>query len=373
MTDRIYLDYAATSPVSDMAFAAALPYYKEIFYNPSSTHSLGQAAASAVERAREKCAAAIGANADEIYFTSGGTEAINWAFASVVGSQKKRIAVSTIEHDATIACADGLRSRGFTVDRVKPNADGIVAPSALEKAIGGDTALVGVMTVNNIVGSVQPIKELCAAAHSRGALFFTDAVQAVNALEINVHDSGVDMLAVSGHKMYAPKGVGFLYVRRGVTVKPFILGGEQERGLRAGTLDVPSIVALGAAAEETTAQRKINNAHIEAVRKVFLRTLECGAPVVCGRGINDIVSVVFNGVNGGRLAVALSCAGVCCSVGSACSAGSAVPPQTLVEMGVKNADSSVRFSFGRGTTVEQAAKAARIVNDAVSRLKGQIV
>lgn len=373
MTDRIYLDYAATAPVSDTAFAAALPYYKDIFYNPSSAHALGQLASSATERAREKCATAIGARADEIYFTSGGTEAINWAFSSVSDAEGKHIVLSAIEHDAAIACAENLRSRGFSVDYVRPDADGIVTADALEAVLRDDTALVCVMTVNNIVGSVQPIKELCAAAHRRGALFFTDAVQAMNALDIDVSDSGVDMLAVSGHKLYAPKGVGFLYIRRGVSVAPMMLGGEQERGLRAGTLDVPSVVALGAAAEEATADREKNNAHVKAVRNEFLRTLDCGAPVVCGRAVDDIVSVVFDGVNGGRLAVALSCAGVCCSVGSACSAGSAVPPRTLVEMGVKNADSSVRFSFGRGTTVEQAAKAARIVNDAVLRLKGQIV
>lgn len=367
MKDGIYLDYAASTPVDSDVMKTALPYYTELFYNPASGHAAGQKAAAAVERSREKCAAAIDASPSEIYFTSGGTEAVNWAMSGVAG-KRKHIVISSIEHDSVWECADRLEKNGYTADRIKPDANGIIRPEDLKKIVRSDTGLVCVMTVNNIVGSIQPIKELAAIAHANGALFFTDAVQAVNSVRIDVKDTGVDMLAVSGHKFYAPKGVGFLYVKNGTEISPLLYGGEQERGLRPGTVDVPSVAAMGEAAERAAAYREKYNAHIKNMRAEFLRTLDHGTPVICSRYVDDIVSVVFDGVDGGRLAVALSCAGVYCSVGSACSAGSATPPRTLIEMGVKNARSSVRFSFGKYTTSEQVRAAARTVNETVKRL-----
>lgn len=368
MTDEnIYLDYAATTPVDDDIMAAALPYYKEVFYNPSSMHALGQKANAAVERARRQCAQAINAEPSEIYFTSGGTESINWTLNTARG---KELIVSAIEHDATLACAEKLKNEGC-VRYVKPAHDGIITPEALSATVTDNTVLVCVMAVNNIVGSIQPIKELAEIAHKRGALFFTDAVQAVNCLDVDVKAWGVDMLAVSGHKFYAPKGAGFLYIKNGVKLNPYMIGGNQESSLRAGTHNVPSIVAMGEAIQKAKAQREKYNVHVCEVASAFIETINCGKVIECKNKTDDIVSLVFRGksgyINGGRLATALSMAGVCCSVGSACSAGSATPPETLLAMGVEHADSSVRFSFGKYTTVEQAKKAANIVNSVVAR------
>lgn len=367
MNGHIYLDYAATTPVDDDAFAAALPYYKQIFFNPSSAHALGQKANAAVERARLQCAQAINARPDEIYFTSSGTECINLVMNGIDGG----IAVSEIEHDAVRACAHKRSEQGCHVRYVKPTDNGTITPEALCAALDVGVKLACVMTVNNIVGSIQPVKQLAAAAHDSGALFFTDAVQAVNSLNIDVKEWDVDMLAVSGHKFYAPKGVGFLYVKRGVKLRPVTVGGNQERGMRAGTHNTPAIVAMGEAILKAQALRDRYNAHVKKVSAEFISGLNCGRPIQCKNRTDDIVSVLFceNGpIDGGRLSTALSVEGVCCSVGSACSAGSATPPATLTAMGVRHADSSVRFSFGRDTTVEQAKQAAAIVNRVVARL-----
>lgn len=373
----IYLDYAATAPTDPEALKAALPYYKNIFFNPSSTHILGQKASTAVERARKQCADAINAYPDEIYFTSGGTESVNWAFTAADNTRNK-IVVSAIEHDAALSCAESYAKRGFRIEYVKPerydadnNNAGTITPQALEKATDENTSLVCVMTVNNITGNIQPVKALATTAHDRGALFFTDAVQAVNAVDIDVKDSDVDLLAVSGHKFYAPKGVGFLYIKRGVKLPPMLVGGEQERGMRAGTAPVPAIVAMGVAMERAVKNKAENRAHIKSVAQAFTDTLDCGKAIDCGARIDDIVSVSFAPLDGGRLAVALSCAGVCCSVGSACSAGSATPPKTLSEMCVPHPECTVRFSFGKTLSVENAVAAAKIVNATVKKLLGK--
>ncbi len=347
--------------------SAALPYYKKLFYNPSSSHACGQIAAAAVERAREKCAAAINASPSEIYFTSGGTESVNLAFNSAPKSA--HIAVSAIEHDCAAECALRHEKNGGTVSRVMPTTDGIVTPEQLKQAVNRDTGFVCIMAVNNIVGSIQPVNELATVAHGAGAMFFTDAVQAVNCMDIDVKAWGVDMLALSGHKFYAPKGVGILYVKKDIKPVPMSVGGEQERGVRAGTLDVPAIVAMGVAIEKAVSCASEYRAHVKQVSTAFLSELKYGSPVECASRADDIVSVSFaeQNVNGGRLAVALSLGGVCCSVGSACSAGSATPPPALVAMGVERPDCSVRFSFGRQTTIEHAVKAARVVNRTVER------
>ncbi|MDE6293990.1 MAG: cysteine desulfurase [Clostridiales bacterium] len=367
MSETIYLDYAATTPVDEEVFAAAKPYYTDIFYNPASGHALGQKANAAIEHARRQCAEAINANPDEIIFTSGGAESINMALCGVQGG----LAVSAIEHDTALACAERLSKSGAEVTYIQPNSDGIITPDALNAAITDKTKLACVMTVNNIIGSIQPIKQLAEVVHEKGALFFTDAVQAVNSLDIDVKDLGVDMLAVSGHKFYAPKGVGFLYVKRGVKLNPLIVGGNQEGGVRAGTHNVPAIVAMGEAITKAKAVREQYVAHTKKVADEFIENLDCGKIVLKQNKTDDIVSVLFCGksgyIDGGRLAVALSVEGVCCSVGSACSAGSATPPQTLLAMGVEHAGSILRFSFGRNTTIEQAQSAANIVNSVVKR------
>lgn len=367
---KIYLDYAATTPTDLSVFKTAVPYFKQIYFNPSSVHAQGRLASAAVERAREKCAAAINASPDEIYFTSGGTEAINWAMkCSLKYSNGKHVVISAIEHDSVFSCANRLKEYGYIIDTVMPTSGGTITPDALKSVITVDnTALVCVMTVNNQTGAIQPIKELAAVAHGAGALFFTDAVQAVNSTVIDVANSGVDMLALSGHKFYAPKGSGFLYVKKGVRIDSLIDGGGQEREKRAGTVDVPAVVAMGEAIEKARGFLEENNAHIKTMTDLFLSELTCGQPIYCDSKINDIISVVFDGVNGGRLAVALSLAGVSCSVGSACSAGSAVVPPTLVAMNVRGAENAVRFSFGRYTTEKEAIRAAKIVNRTVRKL-----
>lgn len=370
MKDMIYLDYAASTPADREVINAAMPYYGEIFYNPSSTHALGQKAFAAVERSREQCAAALGCSPNEIFFTSGGTEAINQALCrTLFAENKKHIVVSAIEHDSAVECAKKLQREGYEVEYVYPNSDGIVTPKALASKVRSDTAMVCVMTVNNQVGTIQPVAELAAIAHASGAVFFSDGVQAVNSCDLNVNALGVDMFAISGHKFYSVKGAGLLYVRSSAHVKPLILGGDQEKGMRAGTVDVPAVVAMGEAIERAVKNRAGYIEHTDRVCNEFLSGLKYGRAVSVGAPrAGDIVTVVFDGIDGGKLAVALSYSGVCCSVGSACSAGSATPPQTLVAMG-ENASCAVRFSFGKPTTLEQSATAARIVNDVVARMK----
>lgn len=374
MNDHIYLDYAATTPTDGEVLEAARPYFDSVFYNPSSTHALGLRASNAVEAARAECAAAINCKPSEIIFTSGGTEAINQVIIKL-GKYKRgkyRIVVSGMEHDSVYECVEYLREIWFDVVTLEPDKNGIIEPSALAEVVNDNTALVCIMTVNNIIGTVQPIKELAEIAHSRGAIFFTDAIQAVNTQDLDVAKSGVDILAVSGHKFYAPKGSGFLYVRSGVELWPLIFGGGQERGLRSGTVNVPAVVAMGKAIKKAVAMRVEYTAHVNAVYNEFVSALECGQVIAENAPrTNDIVSIAFDGVDGGRLAVALSMAGVCCSVGSACSAGSATPPRTLVAMGFEKANNSVRFSFGRYTTLEEAKRAAETVNITVKRLLGR--
>lgn len=365
--NEIYLDYASSTPVDGDALAAAMPYLNKVFYNPSSTHALGQIARNAIERARSQCAAAINASPDEIYFTSGGTEGVNTVFNVFSDCD---VAVSAIEHDSCLACAQNIAKSGHTVNYIQPSGGGIITQESLVGAMTDSTRLVSVMAVNNIVGSVQPIRQLAAAAHKMGALFFTDAVQAVNCVDIDVKDWDVDYLAVSAHKFYGMKGAGFLYVKRGVKCNPLLVGGGQEKGVRAGTQDVPAIVAMGEAIQKAKTNAPIYRHNIKIARDAFLCALDCGRAVDCDNAVPDILSVVFDGVNGGKLAVALSLGGVCCSVGSACSAGSAVPPQTLIAMKVPGADCSVRFSFGRDTTELAAISAAKTVNRVVRTLSG---
>lgn len=364
----IYLDYAATTPVDRAVLAAVTPYFCDEFYNPSSAHALGRKAFAAVEAARDKVARAVNAAASEIVFTSGGSEAIELAMLGANLSSSARVVISAIEHESVKKCAEILKDRGAEVVTVMPTADGIITPDALKNAIGAKAALVCVMTVNNQTGAVQPVKELARIAHERGALFFTDAVQAAAYGGIDVKDSDVDMLAASGHKFYSLKGGGFLYIRNGVKVKPLLVGGDQENGMRAGTENVPAIVAMGEAIELAVKNKSVYQKRIADAESAFLKSLGYGYPILPTRKIPGIVTVVFPGVNGGRLAVALSINGVCCSVGSACTAGSAVPPPTLVAMGVEHADQAVRFSFGRETGAEQAKSAAAIVNSTVKSL-----
>lgn len=373
MTDKsvIYLDYAATTPVDAEVIAEALPYFGASFYNPASSHIMGQIASMALERARRTALAAIGGKGcGRVVFTSGGTEAVNQAIKCAPVKAGDRIVVSAIEHDSVLACAERMKELGVFVDFVMPDADGVITPEALSKVVNENTKLVCVMTVNNNIGTIQPIKELVAVTKKYGALFFTDAVQAANAVDIDVSDSGVDMLCLSGHKFYAPKGTGLLYVKDGVKLKPLLDGGAQEYGLRAGTADVAGAVAIAEALSRAQNDYDKYYAHAHAVSNAFISALDCGEVIAKNaHKTGDIVSVAFDGVNGGRLAVALSVAGVCCSVGSACSAGSAVPPPTLTAMKVKNADGAVRFSFGKPTTLAQAAAAAKIVNETVAKLK----
>ncbi len=364
----VYLDYAATTPIDKHALSAAAPYLTTEFYNPSSMHSLGRRAYAAVENARERTARAIGAHPEEIIFTSGGTEAIEQAMLCTPLGEKTKVILSAIEHESVFACSEILEKRGVTVERVMPTKDGIITPSALEKVIDGNTALVCVMTVNNQTGAIQPIKELAEIAHKKGALFFTDAVQAVCTQDLDVKYSGVDLLAASAHKFYSLKGCGFLYCKTGVKPEPLIVGGKQETGLRAGTENVPAIVAMGAAIEIAANSRSSYIDSIKEVENAFFDTLDMGEIVSVKNRAVGISSVVFDNVNGGRLAIALSMAGVCCSVGSACSSGSATPPPTLIAMGVKHPECAVRFSFGRGITVPMAVRAAKIVRATLKKL-----
>ena len=355
-----------------------LPYFTEEFGNADSPHAVGRRAVTAVDSARDKLAELICAKSKEIYFTSGGTEADNWAMLGGAYAQKQKgktkVILSSIEHHAVLYAAEKLQKEGFEVVYLPVNEGGMVEPSALKEVLDDKTGLVAVMAVNNETGVIQPIQELASLAHEYGALFFTDAVQAAPYLKIDVNEWGVDMLSVSAHKFYGPKGVGALYIKSGVKIERLIGGGEQERGLRGGTTNVPAVVGLAAAYEENAATVYETNEKCRRLSELFLQ----GISALDGVKINGlenrlpaILNLQIEGVNNVDLLYKLDLQGVCISVGAACASASVLPSHVLLAMGrsQKQAKESVRISFGRENTEEEILQAAALFVETVNSLK----
>jgi cysteine desulfurase len=365
MRDPIYLDHNATTPLLPEVVEAMLPYLREHFGNPSSGHIYGARARNAVARAREQVAILLGCDVDEVIFTSGGTEANNLAIRGVTEAHDKRshIVTTTIEHPATSRPCTWLEQHGRRVTRIGVDADGCARADEAHRVIGSDTALVTVMHSNNETGVLQPVAELAKLAHAAGALLHTDAAQSLGKVHVNVRDLDVDLLSVAGHKVYAPKGVGALYVKRSTPLVPLVLGASHERGLRPGTENVASIVGLGAACEAVGRDLDVAASRMKALRDRLWEDLAAAIPSLALNGHRELrlpntLSVRFPGVSGST--VLNGAPQIAASTGSACHEGHESASAVILAMGVSFTDAlgSVRLTLGRCTTEEDVAQAA---------------
>ena len=370
MPAPIYLDHAATTPVRREVFEAMEPFYGPRFGNPSSTHRWGREARAALDEARERIARCLGAHADEICFTSGGTESDNLAVLGAwrARDQKRTTLISTaIEHKAVLASVHQAAREGAEERLVPVTSDGVVDVDAFEKMLGDDVAVCSIMWVNNEIGTIQPIPELARRAKARGIVFHTDAVQAFGKIPVDVGEAPVDLLTVSGHKIGAPKGCGAIFVRRGTTIEPLLHGGSQDRGRRPGTENVAAAVGLARAAELAMEEREREMARLAALRDRLEAALVARVPdaMVHGRGAPraaHILNLSVPGTDSESLLMALDLAGVACSSGSACQSGSVSPSHVLTALGVPRdlASAAVRMSLGSMTTDESIGRVAEL-------------
>lgn len=372
----VYLDYAATTPLDPLVLEAMLPSLQDGYGNPASLHRVGQRARGVVETAREQLASAIRAQPREITFTSGATEADNQALRAYASRfPGGHIVTSRLEHAAVLSSCKHLGAQGWVVTYLEPDARGEITPDAVAAALRPDTFLVALMLVNNETGVVTDIPTVSQLVHEAGAVLFCDAVQAFGVMPVDLNDLGADMLALSAHKVYGPKGVGALYVRPGLELLPFMLGGEQERGLRAGTLNVPAIAGFGKAAELVQERLEADAPEIARLRdgleakllKLEGVTLNApGAP----RSAKHL-NVRVTKVDGEDLLMGLDAAGVCASAGSACAAGTLEPSHVLLAMGLghREAKASIRLSLGRGVTDEMVEYTAKVFAEAIERCR----
>lgn len=364
MKRYVYADNAATTAVSKAVVDAMMPYLTEKWGNPSSLHSIGREAAMALEDARARIAACLGADAKEIYFTSCGSEADNWAIKGAALSGRKKgkthIITSAIEHHAALHTCAALEKEGFTVTYLGADTNGVVSIDELQAAISDKTALVSIMLANNEIGTIQPIGEMAKIAHAHGALFFTDAVQAIGNIPVNVKELGVDMLALSGHKIHAPKGIGALYVKKGVRIDNLIDGGGQERGKRGGTENMPYIIGLATAMENACA-RLPEMDKVSELRDYLIDNILKSIPYSTLNGPREgrlpgNVNIGFEFIEGESLLLLLDFEGIAASTGSACSSASLDPSHVLLAIGVphERAHGSLRLSISNETTKEDA-------------------
>ena len=380
MDKAIYLDHASTTPTDPAVVEAMLPYFSEEFGNPSTVYSLGLTAASAVQQARESIAGIVGAEADEIYFTSGGTESDNWAiFGAAEALEKKgrHFITSTIEHHAVLETMEFLeKKRGYEVTRVPVDSGGLVNPEAVRKAIRPDTILVSIMHGNNEVGTIEPIAEIGKITREAGVLFHSDAVQTAGKMPLNVNDLNVDMLSMSGHKFYGPKGVGLMYMRKRAHISPLLHGGAQERNRRAGTLNVTGIVGM-AKALELCQDRMAEDAVREAELRDRLWTgLSSNIEAIYLNGsmehrLPNNLNVRLDGIEGESMILMLDMEGICVSSGSACTTGSLEPSHVLLGLGIPQelAHGSLRVTLGRSTTTEHIDHFIKVFPPIVARLR----
>ncbi len=375
----IYLDHNATTPLHPAVWDAMQPFLTDAFGNPSSLHSEGLQARDAVEEARERVARLIDARAEEIVFTSSGTEADNLAIlGSVLARQHlgRHIVTSQIEHPAVLGACRALEVQGFRVTRLPVGSGGMIDPDDLGRVLTNDTLLLTLMHANNEVGTMQPVQACAALAHARGALVHTDVVQSVGKVPTLVDDLGIDLLSLSSHKIYGPKGVGALYVRRGTALDPIVTGGPQEHGRRGGTEHVAAIVGLGVAAQLASAQMWDTMAQVAALRDRLEQGIVATIPDVLVNGaaaarLPTTTNVSFKGVDGQSLVVALDLKGVAASTGSACSSGSLEPSHVLIAMGLAEAwlQGAVRFSLGSGNTSGEVDAVLHMLPSMVARLR----
>lgn len=375
----VYADNAATTRVSKTALEAALPYFTEIYGNASSIYSLGMNSARAVMKARQQVANALGAKTGEIYFTSGGSEADNWAIkaaAEVMAKKgKKHIITSNFEHHAVLHTVEYLAKNGYEITYIPVDELGMINPEDVRNAIREDTALVTIMFANNEIGTIQPIKEIGAICREKKVWFHTDAVQAIGNVDINVSEMNIDMLSLSGHKIHAPKGIGALYVRSGIVLNNLIHGGAQERTKRAGTENVPSIVALGVAIEEACADIPAKQAKVSVLRdKLIENLLTIKETRLNGDAKNRLcgnVNISFRGIEGESLLLSLDLEGICASSGSACTSGSLDPSHVLLAIGLPHATAhgSLRLTINEETTEEDIEYITEAVKRVVAKLR----
>lgn len=375
----IYADNAATTKMSDIAVQAMLPYLQEIYANASSVHLLGQRSAAALFSARQQVAQVLNCAPKEVFFTSGGSEADNQALISAAALGKKQgkchIVSTAMEHHAILHTLEALQAEGFTVTLLRPQADGIVTATQVAEAITDTTCLVSVMYANNETGAIQPIREIGTLCRKRGVLFHTDAVQAAGHLTIDVQRDNIDMLSLSAHKFHGPKGIGLLFAKSNIQLTSLIRGGGQERGKRAGTENLPGIIGLAAALKDAQENMQANTAYITGLRNA----LRNGLDKIDGAGFNGsrehclpgTVNYSFQGVNGETLLSLLSNEGICCSSGSACSAGSLEPSHVLLALGLSHetAQSALRFSLCEYNTMDEVQTIITKVTEAVNRLR----
>lgn len=380
MDNMIYLDHASTTPTDPAVVEAMLPYFSEEYGNPSTVYSLGLSAASAVQQARESIAGAIGAEADEIYFTSGGTESDNWALIGATDALQKKgrhLITSTIEHHAVLETMEFLEKRGYEVTRIPPvDSSGLVDPEAVRKAIKPDTILVSIMHGNNEVGTIEPIAEIGKITREAGVLLHSDMVQTAGKMPLNVDDLNVDMLSMSAHKFYGPKGVGLMYMRKRTRITPLLHGGAQERNRRAGTLNVPGIVGMAKALDLCQTRMAEDAARETELRDRLWKGLSQNIEAIYLNGslenrLPNNLNVRLDGIEGESMILMLDMEGICVSSGSACTTGSLEPSHVLLGLGIPQelAHGSLRVTLGRSTTAENIDHFIKVFPPIVARLR----
>lgn len=376
---RIYFDHAATTPTDKTIANTMLEYMTTKFGNPSSVHSFGREVRKEVSEARENIAALLNANANEIFFTSGGSESDNFALKGIAFANKNKgnhIITTQIEHHAILHTCQWLEKQGFEVTYLPVDEDGMISLDELKAAITDKTILISIMFANNEVGTIEPIKEIGAIAKKHGIYFHTDAVQAVANVEIDVQDINIDLLSLSGHKFYGPKGIGAIYIRRGVKIEPIQLGGAQERNMRAGTENVPAIVGLGMAAVIAKRDFVEKNAHLVSLRDKLIKGIQEQIPDIKLNGhptkrLPGNVNFSFRYIEGESLLLSLDMKGIAASSGSACTSGSLDPSHVLLAMGLIHeiAHGSLRISLGRDNTEEDIAYTLEVLPQIIARLR----
>lgn len=379
MEKQIYLDHAATTAVDERAVQKMLPYFSGIYGNASSQHFYGRKAQQALDEARDTIAKIINAHPSEIYFTSGGTEADNWAMKGIARAHEKKgkhIITTVIEHPAILGACKDLESVGFEVTYIGVDKYGVVDINALKNAIREDTVLISCMYANNEIGTIQPVQEIAKLAKEKGVAFFTDAVQAMPAMNINVKEIGMDAMSFSSHKFNGPKGIGVLYVRNGLKIKSMVSGGHQERTKRGGTSNVALAVGMAEALKLNRETLEEDNAKVKALRDYFVKRVEEEIPYAYYNGHRELrvpsnADFSFQFIEGESILFSLDLEGIAVSSGSACSSGSLDPSHVLLAIGIEEAlaHGSIRFSFGKENTMEEVDYVVEKLKTIINRLR----